>query len=300
MDWKNLVGQLNWATLDRRYDPRCHLACHGKTDGAGAQIQAYISTMLFARVFGFHYVHIPFETMELSPDGDAVGWARLWERTMSLGEGEFSHADLPQMPMRAHRTCRFIRKRRGVLQVPRHCLHWLDRHVDLHSLIMPDLRARYLKNVPAPFAPRTSGPLRIALHVKRNDPGNQTRLTSNEIVARMMRSVETVLRSMDVAYRFEICSLGTEADFEELKPFDPLFRLNEPAVDAFHALTGADMMLTAKSSFSYVAALYNRGVKLYEPFWHPPMSDWVVMRDGETDPAAMRRAIETHLAKRAG
>ncbi len=32
----------------------------------------------------------------------------------------------------------------------------------------------------------------------------------------------------------------------------------------------------SKSSFSYLAALFNQeGKSLYVPFWHPPMADWL-------------------------
>ena len=59
-------------------------------------------------------------------------------------------------------------------------------------------------------------------------------------------------------------------------------------------LTEADLLVTAKSSFSYVAALLNPGLVLYEPFWHGPIPGWIVLYPtgevpaGELVPALVR------------
>jgi len=53
-------------------------------------------------------------------------------------------------------------------------------------------------------------------------------------------------------------------------------RINEDPIETLEALATADFLIMSKSSFSYLAALFNRdGKSLYAPFWHPPMSDWL-------------------------
>jgi hypothetical protein len=49
--------------------------------------------------------------------------------------------------------------------------------------------------------------------------------------------------------------------------------------DAFKAMVQADVLLTAKSSFSYLAGLTGRGIVLHEPGHRPPPSDWVLLTD---------------------
>ena len=38
----------------------------------------------------------------------------------------------------------------------------------------------------------------------------------------------------------------------------------------------SDILVTAKSTFSYLAGLINlTGLVIYEPFWFPPWDDWI-------------------------
>jgi hypothetical protein len=47
-----------------------------------------------------------------------------------------------------------------------------------------------------------------------------------------------------------------------------------------------------------VAALLSGGVKLYEPFWHAPLNDWVTIGDGAFDDAKFRRVLEAYMKRR--
>jgi hypothetical protein len=300
MKARDLIGRLNWATLGWSSPPDSYLTCRIRTDGAGAQIQAMISVLLFARRFGFAYVHTPFETMEHAPDGDGPGWARAWEKTMNIGDGELTRSDLPDLPLVPVRNCHFIRKRRGVIQILKQCHAYADLHPDDYELILPDLRARYQRSLPASHAAPRTGPLRIALHLRRGDvtASDAGRFTATAQVARQMKDLRSLLQSLAIAHEFEIYSVGEPGDFRELDDLSPAFHLNENAIDTFHRLVAADILLTAKSSFSYVAALLSGGVKLYEPFWHAPLNDWVTIGDGAFDGAKFRRVLEAYMKRR--
>jgi hypothetical protein len=41
-------------------------------------------------------------------------------------------------------------------------------------------------------------------------------------------------------------------------------------------LVGADVLIMAKSTFSYVAGLLSDGINIYEPCDYPPMPNWLV------------------------
>ena len=60
--------------------------------------------------------------------------------------------------------------------------------------------------------------------------------------------------------------------------------LNGDARKAFNHLVNADILVTCKSCFSYVAALYSTcSGLLFTKFWFPPLSDdWVVLNDDGT------------------
>ena len=64
---------------------------------------------------------------------------------------------------------------------------------------------------------------------------------------------------------------------------DPLDTLNE--------MVHADVLMMARSSFSYVAGLLSRRVVLYEPFWNAPLPDWIT--PPWTDPGCVAWLQET-------
>jgi hypothetical protein len=47
--------------------------------------------------------------------------------------------------------------------------------------------------------------------------------------------------------------------------------------DTFRHMVNANVLVTGRSSFSYLAALYNKNDVVYMPFWHPPLKHWKVL-----------------------
>ncbi len=58
-----------------------------------------------------------------------------------------------------------------------------------------------------------------------------------------------------------------------------VFHLNECPFTTFHHMVSADVLVMAKSSFSYSAALFSNGIKIYLPFWHKPLQNWIVVNE---------------------
>ena len=55
--------------------------------------------------------------------------------------------------------------------------------------------------------------------------------------------------------------------------------LDTDAMDTFHHLCCADILVIAKSSFSYLAGIYNKNKVIYIPFHHPPLEEWESIRN---------------------
>ena len=55
--------------------------------------------------------------------------------------------------------------------------------------------------------------------------------------------------------------------------------LDTDAFDTFHHLCNADILVISKSSFSYLAGIYNKNKVVYFPFHHPPLDDWINFYD---------------------
>jgi hypothetical protein len=74
---------------------------------------------------------------------------------------------------------------------------------------------------------------------------------------------------------FHIYSQGTEEMFKNFMYNDTVLHLNEKILDTFSDLIFADILVTCRSSFSYLAGLLSNNQVYYLTFWHPPLNNWV-------------------------
>ncbi len=267
------------------------ITCTGKKDGAGAQVQAVMSTILFARMQGFTYVHTPFETIAQAPGGNAAEWARAWEQSLNLGQDEWARDDLLFVSERGLGSCTMLRWRPATLFRLQHCHDYADLHPDEYARITPELRRRY-DNGKREFVYREdAGRLHVAVHIRRGDVSAETepaRYSDNFRLEKLVRSIQGLLEQAALQYQIHIISEGAKSDFGPLSELPAQWHLNSCAMEAFDRLVHADILVMAKSSFSYAAALLSRGIIVYEPFWHKPMPHWhEIAPSGSLTPDAM-------------
>lgn len=137
---------------------------------------------------------------------------------------------------------------------------------------LPALR-RYYWSTPKPQLPPNE--TEIVVHLRRgdvvNDPAKAFRVTPDETYVRWIDD----LRRKYPAYTITIHSEGMLTNFSDaLRSAATSFRLNAPAVEAFHSFVTAKVLVMAKSSFSYTAAFLNENHVYYPSFWHEPLSRW--------------------------
>ena len=87
-----------------------------------------------------------------------------------------------------------------------------------------------------------------------------------------MNRIRDDYRDRDIV--FHVYSQGRVEDFAELASDQTVFHLNEKVLDTFTVLIFANVLVTCRSSFSYLAALLSDNVIYYMPFWHAPRSHW--------------------------
>ena len=116
-----------------------------------------------------------------------------------------------------------------------------------------------------------------------------------EIRRRKLRVLEQVRSALDdsrVPHEMHVYSQGRREDFVAFERRGDTVHLDDDPFAAFHNLVCADVLIMARSSFSYTAALLRKGVKIYEPFWHKPLSEWIpVGAGGSFDTARLSRMI---------
>lgn len=155
---------------------------------------------------------------------------------------------------------------------------------------------------------KPNDPLRIAIHVRRGEIMfvNSERLIDLPYYVNVAQKLVAALNSERIPFQLELHSelLQKEASVE---PDDPAFKgrihdliqlrpeqdpfgafdvlpglkryINEPAMTCIERLATADILITSKSSFSYLAAILNvGGIVLYHPFWNYPLSKWIITK----------------------
>jgi hypothetical protein len=180
--------------------------------------------------------------------------------------------------------------RDNTLYLVKHCHIYGDSFPEHYTRILPGCRAKYRSTFKSCAPVFGSQDLNIALHVRRGDVVQENgtlrhphRYTSN---AASLRVLDCVLEGVDKAGRqaeVHLFSDGDPAGFQDFADRGISVHVSGSTFSAFHHLASADILIMAKSSFSYVAALLCDGIKVYEKFWHKPLPDWIRIEPEKPD-----------------
>jgi len=258
----------------------CYITCAGKTDGAGAQVQAIFSTMLFAQKFGIVYVHTPFDKIWSDQSSEK------WESFFNLGENEVTISEVDQNSLDVVHVNYpiFIGFKSNTLYVVEHCHSFVDSnnnakfYSDITSRLIEKYHISSKKNYKS-F--REAGKVNIALHVRRGDVSktgeHSDRYTDNLYYKSLLDSIKSILDDLKIESSIHLYSQGDVEDFHELKGMGVNYHLDECVLTTFNNLVSSDVIIMSKSTYSYSAALLSKAIVIYEPFWHKPLEDWIVI-----------------------
>tara|TARA_R110000824_G_scaffold366730_1_gene555457 strand:- start:58286 stop:59242 length:957 start_codon:yes stop_codon:yes gene_type:complete len=284
------------------------VTCRGKTDGAGAQANACISAMAFANAMGLNYLHTPFQRIEHAV-GDPAEWTRKWERFFGLGDGE-THVgpDHEAVPLKKYLDSAKHWRASGKTVEAQHYLGICNRHSDFYDAILPRLREKYAANDKSHIGlDRGEEPLVAAVHIRRGDvskadPTTADRFTDDKRILDTVKSLQGLAASLGAGLRVNVYSEGKPQDFAAFSDLGCHLHIGKDAFETVHNLVASDVLVTAKSAFSFVAGLLSDGVKLYEPFNTIAPQDWLLLDGlGGFDEGAVKTRVAARLAhKRRG
>jgi predicted Ser/Thr protein kinase len=267
----------------------CYITCAGKSDGGGAQVHAMMSTMAFAHKVGVNYAHSPFCEIAHNSKGDNE-WELRWEDFFNLGRGEVLVGDLDVTKFRVvhlKKARRFKRRRKTLYVIP-HCHDFCDNVPNVYRDIQKSFIHKYETSQSSEMRLNDGGGgIEIAVHVRRGDVsqgGDAKRYTDNHVILSRLNNIKRSLTTTGEKVSIRVYSQGEVADFQEFLDMGATLHLNEDVFVTLNHLISADILLMAKSSMSYCAALLSKSIVVYEPFWHQPMSHWmIVSADKVTD-----------------
>lgn len=307
--------------IPRRKD-NTFITIKDKNDGMGAQAQAIYSAMLYARIVKVKYVHTPIVSAEHNYK-ELPDWERQIERFFSFSTGEIKAKDINNQ-FEIVNLFSFSSMLSYLLRTPLHSLSkpvlftslhfhdFADKQVNEYKLIKTQLREKFDHNTthyPLHYKNKHKKFLSIACHIRRGDVNNQnkhfikkygfSRFTDNQAYVEKLTLLSKILDQNKLPFEIHIYSQGNTNDFKELTNLAVL-HLNESPFESFYNMVQADILITAKSSFSYSAALLSTGLIIYEPFWHQPLDTWFIYQQDLTLQDRLKRYIQKNILKSGG
>lgn len=245
------------------------LTIHGKTDGFGSQLQAIFSLIAYCYYKGYTYVHTPMYRMHHN-DENIKDFPTYMNNFINI-EHKFTSVD-------------------QLSSYDKSIVHQLKEGPFVHGSLHPEFfyndhilnlfRELYFSRE-KPDIDYDKNYNNIALHIRRGDVNN------NKYPGRFSTNQQYIdlLKKMNLENSIiHIFSQGEEMDFQDIVVAFPtnkvVMHINEEIQLTFHYLVMSDVLVLAKSSFSYCAGLINKNTKianLITNWWHKPLSSWQII-----------------------
>jgi FkbM family methyltransferase len=239
-----------------------------RTDGFGAQFQSLLWTLLWA------------ENNEKIFTYSDVGHIDLISNSGTIKDTEFENTldeALDYMSIRQN----YPRADSGVESIPYTLAYsFVEANIDtvFNSASFHRFKEFFYLSKNSPF---DTSYTHVAVHIRKlgnfERENNRFRPGTHDVPNTYYLDMMNRVRSEHSGkkLKFHIYSQGSVSDFAELASDDTIFHLNEKVLDTFTQLIFADILVTCRSSFSYMAALLSNNVVYYTPFWHTPLRQWI-------------------------
>lgn len=258
-----------------------------QTDGMGGQYQRIVGIIALANYYGAEYVHTPITEMEHIGDKSYLpvieNYFRIkdhWKPVTAYQYDEVYQMDEVDetMILKLKQKYHPQKNHKNILVnifLPRRII---DRRPELYLPIQSTLRSiKEQRLLPFYDEHKTN----IAIHIRRGDVSqseNAFRYTSIDYFKRVVEYFLKNVQNPNICIFTEI----TEANKNEFHEFQekqyPNTRIMADAdvITTFDHLTQANILVMCKSSFSYLAGLYNPNQVIYvDNFWHAPLPNWL-------------------------
>jgi hypothetical protein len=234
-----------------------------RADGFGGQFQTRIYCILIAENSGKKYIHTTVKTMEHNYDNDPEFLNNI-ENLMNLKN---NYASIKN-PTRV-KNCEILNFMKLIEEFESNINFYLN------SDSLKNIKNTFWKNKNRNFF--NNGKINIAVHIRRPNI-HDNRVYGADTKTEYFFNIINVIKNKynDKPLLFHIYSQNDISDYDEFDKTDIQFHLNENLFDSFTGMVAADVLVTSKSSLSYVAAILSEGEIYYTPFWHPPKENWIV------------------------
>ncbi|SNY90489.1 hypothetical protein SAMN04515647_0657 [Cohaesibacter sp. ES.047] len=274
------------------------LALGDRSDGMGAQLHGQLSILALARMHGINYAHRDITSAEHTSGPDEIAAWNAAFNFAAASDGDFSDEDRV-VSMRDFVHWPFGRNKEAIVTSP-HVHRAVESHANAYKAICEGLRDNVTIGKPESAFPDV--PLRIAVHVRRGDVQegeNSKRFTTLGVTDQTISDLTACLERQNLPFELELHSQGTEEEFRPLLDKHAMaLYLNTDPLKTMARLIQADILITAKSSFSQIAAMMSGGHVIHQKFWHNPLPGRLnAAADGALDSEDLNRLAHALKAR---
>lgn len=257
--------------------------------GIGHQMANWIAGYWFANYFGLSFAHIPFSDEKWET---FLGFYQNEKSLKTLKKEGYKIVRIPKFDENSSIECERIKKiiqsysGEKIVFLAEQDQFYREQYGTIDIIQKKFYSAPARKNNRLIFEQSS---FNLAIHVRRGDIMEMINNTNENITMRFqgndyfVQALNTSLEYLKGKKNIQIYlfSQGKAEDYPEFLDVPNLhFCLDMGAQDSFLHMVYADALITSKSSFSYKAALLNKGIKFCPAnFWHgyPKKEDWILL-----------------------
>ena len=259
-------------------------------EGIGSQVMSRLSVEYTSTALGYKYCYTPLFDVG-HPDGDCATWSKRCEDRFGLGFRRLNVAETGLEPVNFIDYCqnKAMWGRKHLVCV-RDFYSFTDTKIDsFHDFIQQ-------KRLTSNFNyENKDDKFRIAMHARRGDVSyvnNKGRFTPNSAIIDTISKIRKFANSQNLNYEINLYTNGSDDDMMDIKSIGINIYNKLPALETLCMLINSDILVTTKSTFSYMAGMISNGLVFYENYTHPAPKKWIKLdSDGSFDAGAASKYI---------
>ncbi len=234
-------------------------------DGFGAQYQKIISAYIYCKINNLTYKYTPFSKIEHNYDNDPL-FIEKKEKFINL------YNNIP-----------LITNEDNIKIIHGEPYYWINenssKNIDIacNSEHMDFIKKCFWQDKERDVYKNNKK--NIAIHIRRENSHDLGQAGERATIPdTYYLSIMEVIRNKynNSNLQFHIYSQGDIDNFKIYDQNDVILHINEDLEKTFLGMVGADILVTSRSSFSYIAALLSDGEIYYKKFWCVPCSKWYI------------------------
>ncbi|MDB5489753.1 MAG: hypothetical protein JWQ58_3468 [Reyranella sp.] len=249
------------------------------TEGGGSQAITMMIVLDLARTLDLDYVHTPFIDIRHA-DRSREAWIAAWESLFNFGAGEVGVGEVGADQVDRGVVAITARNLDSIRSLFRDLSPRDEQDTHVIPQFSPAIVGEFRRKYHSTKRPRRNARLTVCVHVRRLNrfDDNVDYVASLSRVERTLATVRGILNERGVDPVVRIFSQGDVSEFPETLRSGAELHLDADPIWSLEQLVEADVLISSRGSFSYVAGLLCEGIVICEPFY-PPQRDWLVCDD---------------------